>query len=181
MIGRFKGQNRSYLDKLLLEKVYEVHVILRWASTFNTSRFEWIYPFPHSLEHNLDGVWAVNRMVSASALGVSDSGFVTDDRTPPFSGLLQRSRGTSSSSPTFRSADSSFCSGTKRAGGFAQNDSTLGPLLRRCRRVRRWSSRVRKRRFWNGAWISLFKDLVFQDPHKQIEWFDRLQRDGWAF
>jgi hypothetical protein len=67
--------------------VYEVRGLLRRAFTFYTSRFEGIYYFPHSLKHTLDGVWAVNRIVSAPALVGSDSGFVTHDRTPPFSGL----------------------------------------------------------------------------------------------
>jgi GDPmannose 4,6-dehydratase len=42
------GQDGSYLAELLLEKGYEVHGIIRRASTFNTSRIDHIYQDPHS-------------------------------------------------------------------------------------------------------------------------------------
>ncbi len=45
------GQDGSYLIELLLEKRYEVHGIIRRASTFNTGRIEHIYQDPH--EKNL--------------------------------------------------------------------------------------------------------------------------------
>lgn len=45
------GQDGSYLIELLLEKGYEVHGIIRRASTFNTGRIEHIYQDPH--EKNL--------------------------------------------------------------------------------------------------------------------------------
>ena len=41
------GQDGSYLAELLLEKGYEVHGIIRRASTFNTDRIEKIYQDPH--------------------------------------------------------------------------------------------------------------------------------------
>ncbi len=41
------GQDGSYLTELLLEKGYEVHGLIRRASTFNTSRLEHIYQDPH--------------------------------------------------------------------------------------------------------------------------------------
>jgi len=47
------GQDGSYLAELLLEKGYEVHGIIRRASTFNTSRLDGIYSDPHCLKHNL--------------------------------------------------------------------------------------------------------------------------------
>lgn len=44
------GQDGSYLTELLLSKGYEVHGIMRRASTFNTKRIDHIYQDPHS-EH----------------------------------------------------------------------------------------------------------------------------------
>jgi GDPmannose 4,6-dehydratase len=41
------GQDGSYLAELLLGKGYEVHGIIRRASTFNTSRIDHIYQDPH--------------------------------------------------------------------------------------------------------------------------------------
>jgi len=42
------GQDGSYLAELLLAKGYEVHGLIRRASTFNTDRIEHIYQDPHS-------------------------------------------------------------------------------------------------------------------------------------
>jgi len=41
------GQDGSYLAELLLHKGYEVHGLIRRASTFNTSRLDHIYQDPH--------------------------------------------------------------------------------------------------------------------------------------
>ena len=41
------GQDGSYLSEFLLSKDYEVHGIIRRASTFNTSRIDHIYVDPH--------------------------------------------------------------------------------------------------------------------------------------
>jgi GDPmannose 4,6-dehydratase len=41
------GQDGSYLAELLLKKGYEVHGLIRRASTFNTSRIDHIYVDPH--------------------------------------------------------------------------------------------------------------------------------------
>ncbi|MBL9153226.1 MAG: GDP-mannose 4,6-dehydratase [Verrucomicrobiales bacterium] len=41
------GQDGSYLAELLLEKGYEVHGLIRRASTFNTSRIDHLYRDPH--------------------------------------------------------------------------------------------------------------------------------------
>lgn len=41
------GQDGSYLAELLLRKGYEVHGLIRRASTFNTSRIDHIYVDPH--------------------------------------------------------------------------------------------------------------------------------------
>lgn len=42
------GQDGSYLAELLLGKGYEVHGLIRRASTFNTGRIDHIYKDPHS-------------------------------------------------------------------------------------------------------------------------------------
>lgn len=41
------GQDGSYLAELLLEKGYEVHGLVRRASSFNTQRIDHLYPNPH--------------------------------------------------------------------------------------------------------------------------------------
>ena len=48
LITGITGQDGSYLAELLLSKGYEVHGIIRRASTFNTRRLEHIYQDPHS-------------------------------------------------------------------------------------------------------------------------------------
>ena len=47
LITGITGQDGSYLTELLLQKGYEVHGIIRRASTFNTGRLENIYKDPH--------------------------------------------------------------------------------------------------------------------------------------
>ena len=47
LITGITGQDGSYLAELLLSKGYEVHGIIRRASTFNTSRIAHIYVDPH--------------------------------------------------------------------------------------------------------------------------------------
>ncbi|HEX4638647.1 MAG TPA: GDP-mannose 4,6-dehydratase [Chthoniobacterales bacterium] len=47
LITGITGQDGSYLADLLLEKGYEVHGIIRRASTFNTSRIDHLYADPH--------------------------------------------------------------------------------------------------------------------------------------
>ncbi len=47
LITGITGQDGSYLADLLLEKGYEVHGIIRRASTFNTSRIDHLYQDPH--------------------------------------------------------------------------------------------------------------------------------------
>jgi GDPmannose 4,6-dehydratase len=47
LITGITGQDGSYLTELLLSKGYEVHGVIRRASTFNTSRLEHIYADPH--------------------------------------------------------------------------------------------------------------------------------------
>ncbi|HAM70013.1 MAG TPA: GDP-mannose 4,6-dehydratase [Verrucomicrobiales bacterium] len=47
LITGITGQDGSYLAELLLSKGYEVHGIIRRASTFNTGRLDHIYSDPH--------------------------------------------------------------------------------------------------------------------------------------
>jgi GDPmannose 4,6-dehydratase len=48
LITGITGQDGSYLAELLLSKGYEVHGIIRRASTFNTGRLDHIYGDPHN-------------------------------------------------------------------------------------------------------------------------------------
>lgn len=48
LITGITGQDGSYLAELLLSKGYEVHGIIRRASTFNTERIDHIYVDPHT-------------------------------------------------------------------------------------------------------------------------------------
>ncbi|XP_035661953.1 GDP-mannose 4,6 dehydratase-like [Branchiostoma floridae] len=48
LITGISGQDGSYLAEFLLEKGYEVHGILRRASTFNTGRIVHLYGNPHT-------------------------------------------------------------------------------------------------------------------------------------
>jgi len=47
LITGITGQDGSYLAELLIDKGYEVHGIIRRASTFNTQRIDHIYQDPH--------------------------------------------------------------------------------------------------------------------------------------
>jgi GDPmannose 4,6-dehydratase len=68
LITGITGQDGSYLAELLLGKGYEVHGIIRRASTFNTDRIDHIYQDPHDEDQRLvlhhgdltDGVMLVN-------------------------------------------------------------------------------------------------------------------------
>ncbi|PIS34184.1 MAG: GDP-mannose 4,6-dehydratase, partial [Candidatus Omnitrophica bacterium CG08_land_8_20_14_0_20_41_16] len=53
LITGITGQDGSYLAELLLSKGYEVHGIIRRASTFNTGRIDHIYVDPHSKKAKL--------------------------------------------------------------------------------------------------------------------------------
>jgi GDPmannose 4,6-dehydratase len=53
IITGITGQDGSYLAELLLGKGYEVHGLIRRASTFNTNRIDHIYQDPHILQPNL--------------------------------------------------------------------------------------------------------------------------------
>lgn len=47
LISGITGQDGSYLAELLLRKGYEVHGLIRRASTFNTARIDHLYQDPH--------------------------------------------------------------------------------------------------------------------------------------
>ncbi len=53
LITGITGQDGSYLAELLLEKGYEVHGIIRRASTFNTERIDHLYQDPHASDVQL--------------------------------------------------------------------------------------------------------------------------------
>jgi GDPmannose 4,6-dehydratase len=53
LITGITGQDGSYLAELLLAKGYEVHGIIRRASTFNTERIEHLYQDPHEKNQRL--------------------------------------------------------------------------------------------------------------------------------
>jgi GDPmannose 4,6-dehydratase len=53
LITGITGQDGSYLAELLLSKGYEVHGIIRRASTFNTGRLDPIYADPHAGQSRL--------------------------------------------------------------------------------------------------------------------------------
>lgn len=47
LVSGVTGQDGSYLAELLLQKGYEVHGLIRRASTFNTERIDHVYQDPH--------------------------------------------------------------------------------------------------------------------------------------
>src|SRR6187455_1284152 len=53
LITGITGQDGSYLAELLLSKDYEVHGIIRRASTFNTGRLDGIYEDPQASSKRL--------------------------------------------------------------------------------------------------------------------------------
>jgi GDPmannose 4,6-dehydratase len=53
LITGITGQDGSYLAEFLLSKGYEVHGIIRRASTFNTARIDHLYRDPHEPDVNL--------------------------------------------------------------------------------------------------------------------------------
>lgn len=53
LITGITGQDGSYLAELLLDKGYEVHGVIRRASTFNTARIDHLYVDPHSPDARL--------------------------------------------------------------------------------------------------------------------------------
>ena len=53
LITGITGQDGAYLSQLLLDKGYEVHGLIRRASTFNTSRIDHLYQDPHNPDAQL--------------------------------------------------------------------------------------------------------------------------------
>jgi GDPmannose 4,6-dehydratase len=72
LITGITGQDGSYLTELLLGKGYEVHGLIRRASTFNTDRIDEYYQDPHDPERKLflhygdlsDGTGLVNLLAA---------------------------------------------------------------------------------------------------------------------
>ena len=59
LITGITGQDGSYLAELLLRKDYEVHGLIRRASTFNTSRYR--PPVPRSARAERETIPALRR------------------------------------------------------------------------------------------------------------------------
>lgn len=55
LITGITGQDGSYLAELLMKKGYEVHGVVKRASTFNTSRIDHFVKDPHSVNNNYYG------------------------------------------------------------------------------------------------------------------------------
>src|SRR5262245_29555150 len=53
LVTGITGQDGSYLAEFLLAKGYEVHGLMRRASTFNTDRIDHLYLDPHQTEGRL--------------------------------------------------------------------------------------------------------------------------------
>ncbi len=53
LVTGITGQDGSHLAELLLSKGYEVHGIIRRASTFNTHRIDHLYEDPHESDTRL--------------------------------------------------------------------------------------------------------------------------------
>lgn len=53
LVSGVTGQDGSYLVELLLQKGYEVHGLVRRASTFNTERIDHVYQDPHAENRRL--------------------------------------------------------------------------------------------------------------------------------
>lgn len=53
LITGITGQDGSYLAELLIEKGYQVHGVIRRASTFNTDRIDHLYQDPHERDVQL--------------------------------------------------------------------------------------------------------------------------------
>src|SRR5678816_510038 len=53
LVTGITGQDGSYLAELLVEKGYEVHGVIRRASTFNTERIDHLYRDPHEPDARL--------------------------------------------------------------------------------------------------------------------------------
>jgi len=53
LITGITGQDGSYLAEFLLSKGYEVHGLIRRASTFNTQRIDHLYTDPHNIQTRL--------------------------------------------------------------------------------------------------------------------------------
>ena len=66
LITGITGQDGSYLTELLLGKGYDVHGIVRRASTFNTGRLEHLYRDPH--DDDVRGSLEVGKLADLAVL-----------------------------------------------------------------------------------------------------------------
>ncbi len=66
LITGITGQDGSYLAELLLDKGYEVHGLVRRASTFNTGRLDGVYQDPHEKERDCTFITATSPTARAS-------------------------------------------------------------------------------------------------------------------
>ena len=65
LITGITGQDGSYLAELLLNKGYEVHGIIRRASTFNTHRIDHLYVDPHDTGRQVvHALWRTRRRIA---------------------------------------------------------------------------------------------------------------------
>jgi GDPmannose 4,6-dehydratase len=53
LMSNITGQDGSYLTELLLSKGYDVHGLIRRASTFNAGRINPLYVDPHEVSARL--------------------------------------------------------------------------------------------------------------------------------
>jgi GDPmannose 4,6-dehydratase len=53
LVTGITGQDGSYLAELLLDKGYDVHGVIRRASSFNTERIDHLYQDPHAVDRRL--------------------------------------------------------------------------------------------------------------------------------
>ena len=53
LMNGITGQDDSYLTELLLSKGYDVHGLIRRASTFNTGQVNHLYVDPHEVSARL--------------------------------------------------------------------------------------------------------------------------------
>ena len=85
IITGITGQDGSYLAELLLSKGYEVHGLIRRASTFNTERIDHLYKDPHE-------VGAATDVEGEQGHGVRQSADCNDSRSEhmPDFGFLRR-------------------------------------------------------------------------------------------
>ena len=99
LITGITGQDGSYLADLLLSKGYEVHGIIRRASSFNTGRIDHLYQDPHVhgvrlFLHYGDLADSVNLVMTSAGefVEVQGAGEEATFSSDQLSGMLQSGR-----------------------------------------------------------------------------------------